>query len=265
MSFRISFIAAVAILWAGVRTADARVVTRTVEYRQGKTTLEGLLVYDDAVKGRRPAVLVTHEWWGLNDHTRAAAERLAARGYVAFAPDVFGKGVRPGDPAKAAEVAGKYLADRKLLRARMAAGLEQLTRQPQVDPQRVAVIGFCFGGSAALELARSGAPLDAVVVFHAGLATPTPADARNIQGAVLALQGGADSVAPPAQLTAFMQEMTAAKVAWRLVVYGGAAHAFTNPSAGSDPSKGHAYDAKATAEAWAEADGFLEERLAAKR
>jgi dienelactone hydrolase len=231
-------------------TAHAKLVTKTIEYRQGETTLEGYLAYDDAGSGKRPGVLVVHEWTGLGPYVKQRVEQLAKLGYVAFGADIYGKGVRPATPEAAGKEAGKYKADRALLRARAQAGLAELRQQPQVDPTKLAAIGYCFGGTTVLELGRSGADLVGIVSFHGGLDTPTPADARNIKGKVLALHGGDDPYVPPAQVAAFMDEMRRGGVDWQFVSYGGAVHSFTNPAAGSDNSKGAAYNAKADQRSW---------------
>jgi dienelactone hydrolase len=232
-------------------TAEAKVITETVEYRQGDTVLEGYLAYDDATVGTRPGVLVIHEWTGLGDYVKMRVVQLAHLGYVAFAPDIYGKGIRPATAEAAAREAAKYRgADRSLLRARVRAGLDELRKRPMVDGGRLAAIGYCFGGTAALELARSGAELRGVVSFHGGLDTPNPGDAKNIRGAVLVLHGADDPHVPPPQVTAFQEEMRRARVDWQLVFYGGAVHGFTNPDAGNDPSKGVAYDKKADLRSW---------------
>lgn len=230
--------------------ARAAVKSETVEYRHGDVVLEGVIAWDDAVSGKRPGVLVLHDWMGVGPFVAAQAERLAGEGYVAFAADIYGKGVRPADAKEAAAQAGKYRGDRALLRARAQAGLDELRKSPHVDGDRVAVIGYCFGGGAALELARSGADVDAVVSFHGNLDTPDPADARRIQGKVLVLHGADDPHVPPEQVAAFQKEMREAGVDWQLVAYGGAVHSFTKPAAGSDPSKGAAYDERAARRAW---------------
>ena len=242
------------------QSAQARLVTKNVEYRQGDTVLEGYLAYDDAVKGKRPGVLVIHEWTGVNSFVKTQVERLAALGYVAFAADIYGKGVRPATPEAAGREAAKYRGkDRSLLRARAAAGLDALAASPLVDASRLAVTGYCFGGTAALELARSGAKLLGTVSFHGGLDTPVPADALKIRGKVLALHGADDPHVPPEQVAAFQQEMRQAKVDWEMVYYGGAVHSFTNPDSGNDPSKGVAYNAEAARRSWAEMKLFLAE------
>jgi dienelactone hydrolase len=242
------------------QTAQARVVTKTVEYRQGNAVLEGYLAYDDSIKGKRPGVLVIHEWTGINAYIKKRVEQLAALGYVAFAADIYGKGVRPSTPELAGKEAAKYRGkDRSLLRARGAAGLDTLVSFPEVDAGRLAVIGYCFGGTAALELARSGADLRGTVSFHGGLDSPNPADALKIRGKVLVLHGADDPHVPPEQVAAFQQEMRLAKVNWEMVYYGGAVHSFTNPDSGNDPSKGVAYNAQADRRSWEEMKLFFAE------
>ena len=233
------------------QSAQARLVTKTVDYSQDGTNLEGYLAYDDSIKGKRPGVLVLHEWTGITDYEKKRADQLAALGYVAFAADIYGKGVRPATPQLAAKEAAKYRgSDRTLLRARAAAGLKQLASFQEVDPKRLAAIGYCFGGTAALELARSGANQLGTVSFHGGLDTPVPADALKIKGKVLALHGADDPHVPADQVAAFQQEMRLAKVDWQMIYYGGAVHSFTNPKSGNDPSKGVAYNEKADRRSW---------------
>jgi dienelactone hydrolase len=245
-----------------VTTARAEIVMKTVEYKQGDTVLEGVLAFDAAGPARRPGVLVVHDWMGVSADTRKRLDQLARMGYVAFAADIYGKGVRPGSAKEAGAQAGKYLGDRKLLRARVMAGFDELARQPNVDGSRIAAIGFCFGGTTVLELARAGAPGVGFVVFHGGLDSPTPADGKNIRGKVLALQGGDDPFVPPTQEAAFLQEMRSAGVDWTLVKYGGAVHAFTVVGAGNDPSKGAAHDARAERRAFKAMEDFFAEIFA---
>ncbi|HEX3890147.1 MAG TPA: dienelactone hydrolase family protein, partial [Verrucomicrobiae bacterium] len=206
--------------------------TETVEYKQGDTTLEGFLAYDDSISGKRPGVLVVHQWLGLTDYEKHRATMLAQLGYVAFCADIYGKGIRPKDAAEAGSQAGKYKSDRKLLRERVNAGLDELEKNDLVDSKKVAAIGYCFGGTTVIELARSGAELNGVVSFHGGLDSPTPADGKNIKCKVLALAGADDPFQKPDDLTAFESEMRDNKVDWQIVFYGGAVHAFTQPDPG---------------------------------
>lgn len=240
----------------------AKVNTTTVEYKQGDTVCQGWLAYDDAVKGARPAVLIVHDWMGATDHQKQQAEQLAKLGYVALACDVYGKGVRPANSEQASAEAGKYYKDRALLRARVRAGLDYLASRPQADAKRLAAIGYCFGGAGALELARSGAPLEAVVTFHGSLATPNPEDAKHITAKVLVLHGADDPYVKQDEVNGFMEEMRAANVDWQLVQYSGAVHAFTDPRAGNDNTKGAAYNAAADRRSWRAMRDFFEETLA---
>lgn len=242
--------------------AMAKVITQTVEYKHGDTVCQGYLSYDDAVQGKRPAVLIVHAWMGVSDYEKMRAGQLAALGYVALAADVYGKGVRPADTKEAAAEAGKYYKDRALYRARVRAGLDFLASQPQADASRLAAIGYCFGGAGALELARSGAPLRAVVTFHGSLATPDTADAKNIKAKVLALHGADDPFVKQDEVRAFMDEMRSGHVDWQLVQYSGAVHSFTDKRAGNDNSKGMAYNEAADRRSWRAMRDFLEETLA---
>jgi dienelactone hydrolase len=245
------------LLLSGISHADLH--GKTIEYKEGKTVLEGYVVYDDAIQGVRPGMIVVHDWLGLSDFTRERADTLAKMGYIAFAADIYGKGIRPKDPKEAMAQVMLYKGDRALLRARMQAALDTLVAQPQTDPKRLAAMGYCFGGTAALELARAGAPLTGVITFHGGLDTPTPQDAKNIKAKVLVLAGGDDPHVPPEQVIAFEKEMRDAKVDWQLVSYGGAVHAFAVPSAGSDNSTGAAYNARADHRSWQAMKDFLAE------
>ena len=245
----------------GATPVDAALQSRTVEYTHGQTLLEGYLAYDDGAQGKRPGVLVVHEWKGLNDYAKRRANQLAELGYVVFAVDMYGKGKRASDHTEAAELSGAYRNDRRLMRARIRAALDWLTQQPQVDASRIAAIGYCFGGMTVLELARSGADVRGVVSFHGGLDTPNPADAKQIKGKVLVLHGANDGFVTHDQVQAFEQEMQQAGVSYRLIQYPGAVHSFTVPEAGSDPSTGMAYNPEADRQSWAEMKAFLAEVL----
>lgn len=242
-------------------SSGAAVRTQTLTYAQGETRLEGYLAWDDAFAGKRPGVLVVHQWMGLTANERMRAEMLARLGYVALAADVYGQGVRPATPQEAGALAGKYKGDRSLLRARVTAGLDELRRQPMVDPTHLAAIGYCFGGTAVLELARSGADIAGVVSFHGGLDSPTPADGKRIKTRVLVLHGADDPFAAPDQVAAFEKEMRDGGVDWQLVMYGGAVHAFTQKEAGNDNSKGAAYNERADRRSWEAMRSFFAEIL----
>ncbi len=231
-------------------TAEAALRTSTVEYRHADAVLEGYLAYDDALQGPRPGVLVVHEWKGLNDYAKRRVEQLAQLGYVAFAADMYGKGIRATDHEEAARLSGIYRSDRQLMRARAQAALDVLAGHPFVEATRLAAIGYCFGGTTVLELARSGADLDGVASFHGGLSTPHPEDAARITGRVLVFHGADDGFVGAEEVAAFEQEMQASGVDYRLTRYPGAVHSFTVPEAGDDPSTGMAYDAKADQQSW---------------
>jgi dienelactone hydrolase len=237
--------------------ARAAIKTEMVEYKAGDTTLQGFLAYDDANTKPRPGVLLIHDWMGVGDYAESRAKQLAELGYVAFAADIYGKGVRPASPKEAAALAGKYKGDRALYRERLKAGLAQLTGNKLVAPGKVAVIGYCFGGTGALELARSGADLKGVVTFHGGLSTPTPADAKNIKCPLLILHGADDPFVKPAEVADFKKEMDDAKVKYTFIAYPGAVHSFTRPDAGNDNSKGAAYNEAADKKSWAEMKKFF--------
>ena len=241
--------------------AEAALHTETMEYRDGDAVLEGYLAYDDAFTTKRPGVLVVHEWMGLGPYAKRRAEQLAQLGYVAFAADMYGKGVRAKDHAEAAQLAGIYKGDRQLMRGRITAALEILTQHERVDATRIAAIGYCFGGTTVLELARSGADIAGVVSFHGGLDTPHPEDAKQITARVLVLHGADDPFVTPEQVAAFEQEMRDAGVRYRLIKYPGAVHSFTVPEAGDDPSKGMAYNREADAKSWEAMIAFLSEVL----
>ena len=240
-------------------TASAEVVTRAVEYEIEGETYIGYLAYDDALEGDRPGVLVIHEWWGLNDYAKMRAEQLADMGYVAFAADMYGDGAVATERAEAGQLAGTVRGT-PLMRSRANAALEVLAAQEGVDSQRLAAIGFCFGGTGVLELAYSGAPLAGVVSFHGGLVNPQEGD--EIQAAILVEHGAIDPHVPPERVAEFEQAMEAAGVDWQLVAHGGAVHAFTNPAAGDDPSRGVAYHEAAATRSWQQMQLFFHEIFA---
>lgn len=226
-----------------------KVKTQAVSYKDGDTELEGYLAYDPAAKGKRPAVIVVHEWTGINEYTRKRCEQLAAMGYIAFAADVYGKGIRPSAPQDAGRESAKYRNNRPLMRQRMKAALDWAKKQSNIDSSRIAAIGYCFGGTAVLELARSGATLAGVVSFHGGLSTPNPQDASNIRSKVLICHGAIDPFVPQEEVDAFMKAMNDAKVDYQFIAYSNAMHSFTNPEAMSF-LKGVAYNEEADKRSW---------------
>lgn len=229
--------------------------TEDVTYEHEGLALEGYLARDSQAEDRRPAVLILHDWTGVGDNVRMRAQMLARLGYVAFAADLYGAGVRPtGDEASAE--ARKYYGDLPLLRSRVAAGFTHLLQHPAVDPARLAVIGYCFGGTAALEFARTGAPARGVVSFHGGLVTHEPSDAGAIAASLMILTGASDPVVPDTAIAAFKDELRAAPhVDWQVTSYSGAPHAFTVP--GSDR-----YRPVADARSWRALVCFLDEVFA---
>jgi len=236
------------LLWPAI--VGAQLQTTAVDYKDRATVLEGYLAMKNGIDGKLPGVLVIPDWMGLKEPYKKIADKLADTGYVAFGVDVYGKGVRPPNAQDAASEAGKYRSDRKLLRQRVLAALEELKKNSDVDPNRIAVIGYCFGGTAALELARSGAPVVGVVTFHGGLDSPSPEDGKNIKGKVLVLHGADDPFVKPEDIAAFQQELRRGRVDWQMVYYGDAVHSFTQPQAGTDKSTGNAYNEQAATRSW---------------
>lgn len=235
--------------------------TGTVDYKQGDTTLEGYLV-TPKTKGKHPAIIVVHEWMGITGYTKKRAQMLADLGYVAFAADIYGKGVRPKNTDEAGALATKYKeGDRALMRARALAAYDYVAKLPNVNPKKIVVLGYCFGGTTALELARSGVELAGTVSFHGGLSTANPEDAKNIKGKVLALHGGDDPYVPQKEVEAFQQEMRNAKVDWQFISYGGAVHSFTNWDTPMKPGAGAGYNASADKRSWIAMKDFLKEIL----
>jgi dienelactone hydrolase len=240
--------------------AAAKVQTREIEYRQGDTPLKGFLAWDDAAKGKRPGVLVVHEWWGHNPHARNQAIRLAKAGYVGFALDMFGNGKVATHPKDAMAFVQEATKDPQVVAARFEAAESLLKQQPQVDPEKIAAFGYCFGGGVALNMARAGADLDAVVTFHGSLKpSSAPAEPGKVKPALLVQTGGADPMIPKEQVEAFEKEMKDAGAKFRVVTYPNAKHSFTNPDAAKAGVEGLAYDAKADRASWDAAMRFLKE------
>lgn len=236
----------------------------TLTYDADGLHMEGCLYVDDARSGRRPGVLVFPEAFGLGEHAKSRAERLAALGYVALACDLHGAGKVYDALDTVMGLIGPLRDDPARTRARAQGALDTLLARPEVDPTRIAAIGYCFGGTMALELARSGAAIAGVVGFHSGLATAAPEDARAVKGKVLVCIGADDPSIDIAQRTAFEQEMRSGRVDWQMNVYGGVVHSFTSPAADRLGRPEFArYDARADARSWAEMRAFFEEVFAA--
>jgi len=243
----------------------AAVQTKEIEYEQGGTQLQGTLAWDDAAKGKRPGVLVVHEWWGHNEHARNQAKRLAEAGFVAFALDMYGKGKVATHPEDAQKYMEEVTKDPALVAARFDAALALLRQQPGVDPEHVAAVGYCMGGTIALGMARAGRDLTAVATLHAGL-KPTGEPAKKGQvkvHGVLVQTGGKDPFVPPEQVKAFEQEMKAAGVKAKVIVYPEAKHGFTNPDAGKAGMDALAYDADADHKSFKALVDFLKKSLSA--
>ncbi len=236
----------------------AEIKTENIEYKSGDVTLEGFHAYDDSASGKRPGILIVHQWKGLGDYEKKRAEMLAKLGYNVFAADIYGKGIRPSSPKEAGALAGKFKSDRALLRARVKAGLDVLEKNEMTDAKKIAAIGYCFGGTTVLELARGGADISGVVSFHGGLSSPNPTDAKNIKCKILVLHGADDPNVNP-EVPGFQEEMRKAKVDWEFVAYGNAVHSFTDWNAGSDNSRGAAYNEKADKRSWEAMKQFFAE------
>lgn len=217
-----------------VGAAEAAMVVKPVPYQIDGEAFEGLLIYDDAVTTPRPGLLMVPNWLGVTEDSAKKAARAAGDKYVVFMADMYGKAVRPSNADEAKAAATLVRSDRQLMRKRAQAAVEVLkaqTAQVALDASKLGAIGFCFGGGAVLELARSGAELKGFVSFHGNLDTPNPNDAQNIKAPILVLHGADDPAVPQAQVDGFIAEMKAAKTDWQLVSYGGAVHSFTSPVA----------------------------------
>ncbi len=235
---------------AGAPLASAEVKTKAIEYKDGDTVLTGLLAWDDAAAGKRPGVLVVHEWWGLNDYAKGRAEQLAAEGYVAFALDMYGDNKVTTHPEEANAWMTEIASNVDLWTRRAQLGLDVLKSQDQVDPARTAAIGYCFGGATVMQLAYAGADLDAVVSFHGSL-PPAPESVTSIAPQVLAAHGRDDQFVPPEQVAAFQQGLDRAGAKWEMMIFSGTRHAFTNPNAGEYGIDNLAYNETADKRSWA--------------
>lgn len=242
--------------------ALAAMQAKPVEWTQEGTTFSGVLVYDDSDNDKRPGLVMVPNWKGVNDSAIAKAKQLAGDDYVVLVADVYGKGVRPKTDAEAGPVATKLRNDRPVLRARALKAIEVLKAQAgkaPLDASRIGAVGFCFGGTTVLEMARAGAPLSGVVSLHGGLGSPLPAKAGGAHPAVLVLNGADDKSVSKDDIASFEQEMNAAKVDWEFTNYSGAVHCFAESDANSPP--GCQYNERAAKRAWKALDEFFEERF----
>jgi dienelactone hydrolase len=235
--------------------------TESIDYAHESVALQGFIAYDDAVAAKRPGVLVCHEWWGLNDYPKRRATQIATEmGYVAFALDMYGKGVVADNHEQAGKLMNALLSNPQA-KARVQAGLDVLRHHPRVNPDRVAAIGYCMGGSMAVHMARAGMALRGVVSFHGTLSAEKTSPGA-IKASILVCTGADDPMMPPDKLIAFEDEMGKANADWQVIVYGGARHAFTNPSADSKGLPPLKYDARADRRSWQAMKDFLAEVLA---
>ena len=242
--------------------ADPQITTEPITYRIGDQSFEGCVSRPVQLNGKVPGVLVAHDWTGFGPFVQQRAEQLAKLGYVALALDMYGQSVHAKNPDEAGKLAAPFYKDPTLFRTRAQAALDTLLKQPGVDPERIGAIGFCFGGATVLELARAGGDVRAVVTFHGSLKTSRPAVPGEVKAKdILVLHGGNDPLVPLADVEGFKQEMDAAKVPHKVIVYPGAVHAFTNPEAGNDPSKPTAYNAPATEAAYGEMRALFEQEF----
>jgi dienelactone hydrolase len=238
------------IILAVAGTASAAVQTKDIEYEADGAKLKGVLAYDDAVKEKRPAVLVFHEWWGLNDYAKMRAKQLAELGYVAFAADMYGAGKVTDHPKEASKMAQEVRMNQAAWLGRAQAALKVLQGQEQVDPDRIAAIGYCFGGSTALVLAASGAPLKAVSTFHAGLPPLTADQAKKIKARVLINNGADDGFVSKESIEKLKAALDEAGVKYQFENYPGAVHSFTVKEADKHEIKGMAYNEAADTKSW---------------
>lgn len=238
--------------------AFADIVTKPVEYDVGGTAYEGYFAINDAAGDDQPLVVIVHDWDGLTDYEKRRAEMLAELGYAAFAVDVYGKGVRPTTlDGKKAE-SGKMYQDRQAFRERLMGGLEAAREMAGVDDEDVVVIGYCFGGAAALEMARAGADVEGFVTFHGGLGTPDGQDYTAVEAPILILHGSEDPAAPLSQVADLVTALNKDGVDFEVQLYSGARHSFTEWSAKGDTSQ---YDAAADRKSWLALQGFLDQRI----
>ena len=241
--------------------AFAAIKETPVTYKDGETTMKGFVVYDTAKKGKRPGIVMVHEWWGVTKHMHNEARRLAGQGYTAFIADMYGNAKTADNPGDADKLSSSVMNDPQVMEARFKAARDELAKQPTVDPARIGAVGYCFGGAVVLNMARTGADLAGVVGFHASLGLNTPAPAPGaVKAKVLILNGADDPFVKKEEYATLKADMDAAKADYRVIEYPGAVHAFTNPEATALGKKFHLplrYDAKVNKEAEGEASKFF--------
>ena len=240
---------------AMVTGAHAAVVVKDVTYSEGGTTYKGVLAYDDAMKDKRPGMIVVHEWWGITQHVRDYTKELASKGYTALAVDMYGEGKTADNPKDAGALSGSVMNNPDVMKSRFDAGKKFLLSQPTVDAKRVGALGFCFGGGVVLNMARMGEELGGVASFHGSLGTKNPAKQGAVKSKVLVMNGADDPFVKPEAIDGFKKEMEAAKVDYKFINYAGSVHAFTNPEAtakGKQFNLPLAYNEKADRESKAE-------------
>jgi dienelactone hydrolase len=240
--------------------SSAALVTRPVDYKDEKgTPLHGFVVYDGAVSGPRPGVIVVHDWRGVSDYAHARAEMVAKLGYTAFIADIYGKDVSKDGPQVWMQQVGTYKGDRALYRQRARAAYEASLKVPQIDPKRIAAIGYCFGGTGVIEMARDGLPLKGVVPFHGGLDAQPLTPGKTITAKVLALCGADDPFEKAEDMAAFEKQLKDDNVDYQIVFYGHAVHAFTEPDVDELHIQGVSYNATADKRSWQAMVDFLKE------
>ncbi len=248
------------LLIAGLPTqVEAGVQSKTVPYTIGQSSYEGFLAWDDSIEGKRPGILVVHEWWGLNEYARSRAKQLAALGYVAFAVDMYGKGKVTAHPEKAGEWAKMTTSNVDEWIGKALEGLKILQEDPKVDPDRLAAIGYCFGGATVMQLVYGGAPVKGVVSFHGSLPLPKKNQSIHNTVKVLIAHGDADPFLTSDHIRQFQAALDTAGIDWQMVLYSGAQHGFTNPSANQYGVKGVQYHQQADQRSWTHMKQFLKE------
>ena len=239
--------------------ANAEIKSQVVNYSDGDTELQGHIYWDTAVAGKRPAILVVHEWWGLNEYAQQRAKMLARRGFVAFAADMYSKGKLTDHPKEAGEWATAIRSNVDLWQRRANLALAQLRAHPEVDQTRLAAIGYCFGGSTVMQLAYSGADIKGIVSFHGSLPPATDEQGQQIKAKILVAHGAVDPFIPAERIAAFQAALEKAGADWQMIYYAGAQHSFTDPAADAHGLDGAAYNANADRRSWGTMQAFFRE------